>query len=144
MTSRRLLVLLAIAVPLLSACINDGASFQIEGKEHSISFLREQKWFWDPQVRLAVVATRMPECQRRHHLDPAPVKQAAVEVWRTGSTTFILKQADKLYLVETQTCEGFRKLGEPPPGGLGERMGAFTDEGGALRFVVQGGVAAGK
>jgi len=142
MTVRRVPALLLLALPLLAACVNDAASFQIDGRDHSLTVIREQRWLWDKNVELAVVAARLPECQRRHALDQAPAKEASVEVWQTGSTTFILKQAEKFYLVETLACEGFRKLDAAPPGGLGRKLGVFAEQGGKLRFLPEPGVGA--
>ena len=55
---KRLLIL--AAVPLLAACEYEGAAYLIEGKDHSISLVREQRWFWSSEVEQAVVVSRMP------------------------------------------------------------------------------------
>lgn len=124
-----------LALPLLAACVNDGASYQIGGGDHALTLIREQRWFWDRHVDLAVTAARLPECQRRHPMKPAPIDGFKVEVWQTGPNTFVLRQGQRLYVVETQTCEGFRQLDEEPPGGLGVSAGVFREEGGKLAFV---------
>lgn len=134
--NRRIRNLSALAlVPLLTACINDAASYHIDGREHTITFAREQPWIWSSATKLSVVAARLPDCQRKHHLEPTTASQATAELYRMGSTTYLLVQGERMYLVETRTCEGFQKLDAPPPGGMGPKVGAFREVDGALRFV---------
>lgn len=124
-----------IALPLLGGCINDAASFQIDDKDHSLSLMREQKWPWEKRVELSVVVSRMPDCQRRHHLRSSSIGSSAVVVFSSDADSFYLQQGDRLYAVETNTCEGFRELTEPPTTGLGQKIGTFTESAGAFRFV---------
>lgn len=130
-------ILCLALLPFVGGCINDAASLQIEGREHALTLVREQKWFWDNTVQLYVVAARLPECQRRHALTPASASQATVEVFMPGPNTYVLRQGARLYLVETRTCEGFQKLDAEPPGGLGVRIGTFRESGDRLRFVAE-------
>jgi len=123
-------------VAMLSACISDGAAWQIDGKEHSISIVREQKWLWDKRLDLFVVATRMPDCQRRHRLKPATIAGLEVEVFALGDNAFHLRQGGRVYRLETQTCEGFQALDKAPDGAtLGTPAGSFRTSGGEFRFV---------
>jgi hypothetical protein len=124
-----------LVIPLLGGCISDAASYIITPPDHALTLIREQRWFWKDEVELEVVAARMPDCQRRHKLDPASVAEATVEVYQTGSTTFVLKQGARFYLAETRSCVGFEKLDTPPPGGIGLPVGVFREEGGKLRFA---------
>lgn len=132
-TFARLLPL--IALPWLGGCINDAASFQIDGKDHSLSVMREQKWPWEKRVDLFVVVSRMPDCQRRHHLKSSSISSSTVEVFSSNTVSFYLRQGDRLYVVETNTCEGFRELAEPPTTGLGQKVGTFTESAGEFHFV---------
>lgn len=120
---------------LLSACVSDGASVQFDGKEHSLSLMREQKWLWDPTINLSVVATRMPECQRRHPLKPVSSAATRIAVYALDDTVFLLEQGDRLYEIETQTCEKFRVLKEAPAGGKGELLGEFKVVDDVFKFV---------
>lgn len=129
------LLLPLVALPLLAGCMHDAASYQIAGRDHALTLIADQPWFWKPEADLAVVAARLPDCQRRHNLKAVPIASIAMEVHRAGDKTYVLRQGKKLYLVETQTCEGFRALEEEPPGGLGEWLGTFKVEGGKLRFA---------
>lgn len=134
--NRRIRNLLVLApLPLLAACINDAASYHIDGREHTITFAREQPWIWSKTTKLSVVAARLPECQRKHHLESTTASQATAELYRMGSTTYLLAQGERMYLVETRTCEGFQKLDGPPPGGMGPKIGSFRVVDGTLRFV---------
>ena len=126
--------LLIAVVPLLSSCVNDAASMQIDGKEHSISLVREQKWVWDRRVELSVVVSRMPHCQRRHHLKNSAINASGVEVYSPDFVLFYLKLGERIYLVETNTCEGFRELTSIPPSGLGPMLGEFADVRGRYFF----------
>ena len=48
----RHLILPLLAVPLLSACVNDGATYEIDNtREHVLSLIREQPYFWADFVR---------------------------------------------------------------------------------------------
>lgn len=129
-------ILLPLALlPVLAGCVNDAASFQIEGKDNALTLVREQRWFWKPEVDLSVTASRLPDCQRRHPMGVAPV-DASVEVWQTGPGTFLLKRGKLVYLAETQTCEGFQKVDvDQLPGGMGNKLGVFQVQGGKLSFV---------
>ena len=124
-----------LLLPLLGGCINDGIAMRIDGPEHAISVLREQKLFWEKRVDLELVVARLPDCQRRHKIDSAPIGNFRIDAYRTGPNTFLLQQGKNLYSVETQTCAKFEKLGAPPAEGMGELVGAFREEKGALVFV---------
>lgn len=130
------LVPLLLLLPLLSACVNDGIAMVIDGPNHAISLLRSQPRFWEKTMDLQIVVARLPDCQRRHKLQPAPVSTGfKVEVYTTGQDTYLLEQGKHLYLTETQTCRGFQKLAEVPPGGKGDLLGVFREERGKLVFV---------
>lgn len=129
------LVLLGL-LPILGGCINDGIAMRIDGPEHAISLLREQKRFWEKKVDLEVVVARLPDCQRRFSLRPAPIgPNFAVNVYMSGNNDFILEEGRNLYSVETRTCQKFEQLDAPPAGGLGELVGVFREEKGQLAFV---------
>jgi hypothetical protein len=130
---RRLII--ALLPLLLGACVSDGASVKFDGKEHSLSLIREQKWFWDPTINLAVVATRMPECQRRHMLGPTSDAITTIAVYAQDETSFLLEQGNRLYAVETETCEKFQALKDAPAAGKGELLGEFKVVDGVFKFV---------
>jgi hypothetical protein len=131
----RHLLLPLLAVPLLTACVNDGASYEIDNtREHTLSLIREQPYFWDSKVELFLAVARMPACLRRHSLGTGTEK-TRVEVWQVPSGAFIIRVGKRLFVTETQTCEGFAKLDAEPVEGMGELKGVFRVRKGELVFV---------
>lgn len=129
------LLLLAL-LPALGGCINDSIGMRIDGPEHAVSLVREQKLFWEKRMDLEVVVARLPDCQRRHKLQPAAISPGfKVDVYALGQNAFLLEQGRNLYTVETQTCQKFEKLVEPPKDGKGELVGVFREQDGKLAFV---------
>ncbi|MDR1709387.1 MAG: hypothetical protein LBS70_06670 [Candidatus Accumulibacter sp.] len=128
---RRLIPLLLL--PLLTACSDDRATFEIQGAAHSLSLIRITSWPWEKRAEYAVVASRMPDCARRHPLGSAGL-YAKVEVFSPGNDAWILRQGRRMYAVETRSCEGFARLDAEPEGGLGKPMGSFQMSAGRLIF----------
>lgn len=129
------LLLLAL-LPALGGCINDSIGMRIDGPEHAVSLVREQKLFWEKRMDLEVVVARLPDCQRRHKLESAAISPSfKVDVYAVGQNAFLLEQGRNLYSVETQTCQKFEKLAGPPKDGKGELVGVFREQGGKLVFV---------
>jgi hypothetical protein len=138
MHPRHLLLALLIA-PLLTACINDTAVYEIDGShDHALSLVREQPLFWSDKVNLTLVASRMPDCLRRHNLGSGTAK-TRVEVWQVPSGAFIIRIGKRMYAAETQTCEGFARLDADPVTGMGELKGIFRVDQGKLAFVREAG-----
>ncbi|MGE5472359.1 MAG: hypothetical protein ACM3X0_16310 [Bacteroidota bacterium] len=131
----RHLLLPLLAAPLLTACVNDAATYEIDNtREHVLSLIREQPYFWDSKVELYLVVSRMPACMRRHSIGPA-TPNTKVEIYQVPSGAFIVKAGKRMFATETQTCESFAKMTEEPPEGLGTLMGTFQVKDGALVFV---------
>lgn len=135
----RHLILPLLAAPLLTACINDGATYEIDGtREHVLSLIREQPYFWDSKVNLYLVVSRMPACMRRHNLGVGSEK-TKVEIYQVPSGAFIVKSGKRMYATETQTCESFAKMDGEPAEGMGKLMGTFRVKDGELVFVREEG-----
>lgn len=131
----RHLLLPLLAAPLLSACVNDGATYEIDGsREHVLLLIREQPNFWDSKVNLYLIVSRMPSCMRRHSLGTGTEK-TRVEVYQVPSGAFIIKAGKKLFATETQTCESFAKMDAEPVEGMGQLKGTFRVTKGELGFV---------
>lgn len=131
----RHLILPLLAMPLLSACVNDGATYEIDNtREHVLSLIREQPYFWDNKVNLYLVVSRMPACMRRHSLGTG-TPTTRVEIYQVPSGAFIIKAGKRLYATETQTCESFAKMDAEPEEGMGQLMGTFRVKKGELVFV---------
>ncbi|MDP2881442.1 MAG: hypothetical protein Q8N89_07660 [Azonexus sp.] len=131
----RHLLLPLLAAPLLTACVNDGATYEIDNtREHVLSLIREQPYFWDSKVELYLVVSRMPACMRRHSLG-AGTEKTRVEVYQVPSGAFIIRAGKKMFATETQTCESFARMDSEPPEGMGQFMGTFRVKKGELVFV---------
>lgn len=130
----RHLLLPLLAAPLLIACVNDGATYEIDNsREHVLSLIREQPYFWDSKVNLYLVVSRMPSCMRRHSIGPATEK-TKVEIYQVPSGAFIVRAGKKMFATETQTCESFAKMDGEPVEGMGKLMGTFRVKKGVLVF----------
>jgi hypothetical protein len=138
----RHLLLCLLAAPLLTACVNDGATYEIDNtREHTLSLIREQPYFWDSKVELFLVVARMPACLRRHSLGTG-TERTRVEVWQVPSGAFIVRVGKRMYVTETQTCESFARLDAEPVEGMGELKGIFRVRKGELVFVKEAAPAA--
>ena len=118
----RLLPLLLL--PLLAACSDTRATFEIKGSAHSLSLIRITSYPWDKTAKYSIVASNMPDCMRRHAMAEAPL-DAKVEVYSPGNDAWIVKQGNQMFVTETRSCEGFAKLDKVPDSGLGPLMGVF-------------------
>ena len=113
-----------VLLPLLVACSDQRVSLEIKGSAHSLSLIRVTGMPWENTAKYSIVATRMPDCMRRHAMGEAP-RDARVEVYSPGNDAWILKQGARMFVVETRTCEGFAKLDKVPDSGMGSLMGVF-------------------
>lgn len=135
----RTVLLPLLAVPLLSACVNDGATYEIDNtREHVLSLIREQPYFWDKKVNLSLVVSRMPTCMRRHSIGSVSLN-TKVEIYQVPSGAFIVKAGKKMFATETQTCESWAKVDGEPETGMGELRGTFLVKKGELVFVKEAG-----
>jgi hypothetical protein len=120
-------------LPLLLACSDQRAAFEIAANQHTLTLIRVQN-FWEKTAKYSIVAARMPDCMRRHELG-ASSAEGRFEVYAPGNDAWILKQGKRMFVVETRTCEGFAKLETEPEGGMGPLQGTFQVRGGNLVFV---------
>jgi hypothetical protein len=128
-----------LAAPLLTACVNDGATYEIDNtREHVLSLIREQPYFWDSKVNLYLVVSRMPACMRRHSMGAGTPKRPGRGL--SGAVRRLHRQGGKrMYATETQTCESFAKMDSEPAEGMGKLMGTFRVKKGELVFVKEEG-----
>ena len=108
MRANRFLAVLLL-LPVLGGCVNDGATYQIDGSgTHVLSLIREQPYFWDKKVALTVVVSRMPTCMRRHALGSA-TENTRVEIWQVPSGAYIVKAGKRMFATETITTSFWPK-----------------------------------
>ena len=123
-----------VVVPLLVACSDQRASFEIKGSANSLSLIRVTGMPWEKTAEYAIVAARLPDCMRRHAMGKAPLN-AKVEIYSPGNDAWIVKLGRQMYVTETRTCEGFAKLDKAPDEGLGPLMGTFEMRAETLVFT---------
>lgn len=117
---------------LLTGCVNDSASYYVAGNTHTISVRGHQEYFWDEQLNLALVVSRLPECQRQIPLAQVAKGDMNVELFQTGNDGWILRQGKQVWGVETTNCKELADAGKLP---LGARVGAFKIDEDKFVFV---------
>ena len=127
-------VLALVVVPLLAACSDQRASYEIKGSANSLSLIRVTGMPWEKTAEYSIVAARLPDCMRRHAMGKAPLN-AKVEIYSPGNDAWIVKLGRQMYVTETRSCEGFAKLDKAPDEGLGPLMGAFEMRAETLVFT---------
>lgn len=103
-------LLLLTPLLLLAGCVNESASYAIDSSDHALTVIVTQDYFWSKQAHLAVVASRLPDCQRQFDLGKTPLADLNVELFSTGDESFLLRAGDAMWQVETQGCTEL-----PPP-----------------------------
>lgn len=116
---------------LLAGCIKDTESYYVNGNEHALSVRVEQAYFWNDEVALKLVASRLPECQRQFPLATVPLSELAVELYGNGENTWNVRVGQQAWRVETQTCT---LLATAPADAPGELVGTFRVSGDKLVF----------
>lgn len=130
-----LLVVGAALLVSLAGCVNDGANYAIDNTgQHNLSLVREQPYFWDKKINFYLVVARLPVCMRRH-LIGALAPSTKVEIFQVPSGAYVVRAGNLMYATETETCEGFAKMTEEPPEGLGKPIGTFVQKDGSPVWV---------
>ena len=114
--------LLVLTPLLLAGCVNQSASYYIDGPNHSLTLRAEQEYFWNDEVTVKLVAARMPDCQRQFPMTTIPAAELDVELFSGGESVYSVRVGKQVMRIETQTCT---RLTEPTQEELGERLGAF-------------------
>jgi hypothetical protein len=124
---------LALGGAVLGGCVNDAASYLIDGRDHALTLLRQQPYFWSKQTELNFVVARFPDCQRRHSLKPAEDGDTHASLMETGPGTYLLQRGHDWYALDTKSC-GLQPVSAPAKTGY-RNVGAFDPSSGKLRFV---------
>jgi hypothetical protein len=105
------MTLTALLTPLLLAgCVNESASYAIDGRDHALTVIVTQDYFWKKEAGVRLIASRLPECQRQFELGKIPMADLNIELFSTGEDSFLLRAGDEMWQVETQGCTQL-----PPP-----------------------------
>ena len=133
MTLHRRLLLLPLLALLLAGCENSATAYIIEGKDHALMLVREQRWFWSDEINQAVVVSRLPDCQRRVAIWPGTPSGPSMEVFEAGYRLWALEQGRRWYLASTDKClvQDWDDAPETPPGPL---VGTFVMRDGSPVF----------
>jgi hypothetical protein len=121
MTMRSTLFLL-MPLLLLAGCVNESASYTIDGSDHALTVVVTQDYFWSKQVGLRLIASRLPDCQRQFDLGKTPLANLNVELFSTGDESFLLRSGDEMWQVETSDC---KQLPEPSDNVQAQPIGVF-------------------
>lgn len=122
------------AVPLLAACENSATAYMIDGSQHALILVREKPYFWDRQVNQAIIASRLPQCQRRVAIHPDATRLTEIDIFEAGDRLWALRQGDRWYLVSTAQC-AVQDWKDPPASPPGPLVGTFRLNDGATVFV---------
>lgn len=133
--SLRALLVLA-ALPILAACENSATAFMVDSKDHALILVREQKLFWSNEVRQAVIASRMPQCQKRVSIHPGVRPLVDMHVYEAGHRLWALQQGERWYLASTEACRVQDWVG-PDGDVLGAYVGRFMVRDGKPVFVAE-------
>ena len=133
MTLHRRLLLLPLLALLLAGCENSATAYIIDGKDHALMLVREQRWFWSDEINQAVVVSRLPDCQRRVAIWPGTPSGPSMEVFEAGYRLWALEQGRRWYLASTDKClvQDWDNAPETPPGPL---VGTFVMRDGSPVF----------
>ena len=134
-------ILIAALLPGLSACENRSVGVPIEGRDHSLALIREQKAFWSDEVEQRIVVSRLPDCVRRVSIHPTSTAMPPLEIYEAGFHLWALFQSGRWYLASTDDCkvqDWPNPDGRPP----GTHFGRFEQKGDDLVFTAVSGATA--
>jgi hypothetical protein len=125
-------LLAALLAPLLLAgCVDDSATYYIDGNQHALTVRAMQEQFWNKDITLDLIATRMPDCQRRIALGKLPMPDVEIELFASGENVYTLRAGEQSWRVETENCSEMAA----PAQVTGEPLGVFhLDENKKLVF----------
>jgi len=135
--------LLLLTILPLAGCLQDTASYSFSEKDHAITLVRNQTWFWLDTLEVEVIAIRLPECDGGLTIKGVPVDthftlyQAPDDY---PEPLQLLQTGQRVFAVSTQSCR-VQEFKELPPN-LGVKLGEFLVKDGTFQFVA--GAAAGK
>lgn len=115
-------LLLLTPLLLLSGCINDSASYTIDSRDHALTVVVAQDYFWSKQASLRVIASRLPDCQRQFDFGKTSLDDLNIELFSTGSESFLLRAGEDMWQLETGGCT---RLPEPSDDVQAQPIGVF-------------------
>jgi hypothetical protein len=123
--------ILLLAPLLLAGCVDNSATYYIDGNQHALTVRALQEYFWKKDITLDLLASRMPDCQRRIALGKLPMPDVEIELFESGENVYTLRAGEQVWRVETQGCSEM----EAPEQVTGKPLGLFhLDENKKLVF----------
>ncbi|MCD2518005.1 hypothetical protein LQ564_16965 [Massilia sp. G4R7] len=123
MRHRSLLLVPLLAPLLLAGCVNDTASYQIEGNDHALTVRVVQDVFWSKEGTVKLTAAHLPDCQRQISLGDMPLSGLEIELFASGPNLYTLRAGEDTWQVETAGCT---QLEAPEADAVtGQALGAF-------------------
>ena len=124
---------LLVGTPLGGCGSSDTASYIVEGPAgHSLTLIREKRYYWSKGWDLTLIVAGQPDCQRRHRLRPARDGRFRLSVFKSDGQAYILQQGKHWYVTELKECR-LQEYDQPPPD-PGRVVGTFEAQGGPLHF----------
>ncbi len=116
---RILLLLLSLS---LSACVNDTASYNLDGRDNAVTVKIDQDKFWIDQLTIALIVSRLPDCQRTHLLTPEPAADLELALYVAGENSWIIRSSQQAWQFSNDNCDSLLDASKLP---VGERLGTF-------------------
>lgn len=128
--------LLLLAVLPLAGCLQDMASYSFPEKDHAITLVRNQTWFWQDTLDVEVVVIRLPHCNGGMSIKDVPL-DARISIYQAPDEypepLHLLKLEKRVFAVSTESCR-VQEFPEMPPD-MGTKLGTFRVEGKAFQFI---------
>jgi len=128
--------LLFLAVLPLAGCLQDTASYSFPEKEHAITLVRNQTWFWEDTVEVEVIVIRLPHCNGGMSIKDVPL-DTRISFYQAPDEypepLYLLKLDKRVFAVSTQSCRA-QTFQETPPD-MGVRLGTFRVKNKVFQFV---------
>jgi hypothetical protein len=96
--------ILLLAPLLLAGCVDNSATYYIDGNQHALTVRALQEYFWKKDITLDLLASRMPDCQRRIALGKLPMPDVEIELFESGENVYTLRAGEQVWRVETGGC----------------------------------------
>ena len=128
--------LLLLALLPLAGCLQDSASYAFPEKDHAITLVRNQTWFWQDTLEVEVMAIRLPECSGGLTIRNVPLA-TDVGLYEAPDEypepVFLLKPDQRVFAVSTQSCrvQEFKEI----PANLGVKLGTVLVQDDVFKFV---------
>lgn len=113
-----------LLIPLLLAgCVKQSASYYPDQERtRAVTVRAEQEYFWDKNITLTLVVSRLPDCQRAIPMAKVPKDDVAVELFATADNVYTIRSGAQVLQVELQDCT---ELTAPAQDAMGQAVGVF-------------------